>query len=249
MQLSKDMSFRQIGRNERVSPTTVSKVHDLLAKSILLPEQLLQFNDTDFENQLGIRRVKANRRTKDYPDWFYIQEERAKPDMTLELLWREYRETNPNRLCYSRFCEVYNEFIKKLPPSKRKFYKAGEFVEVDFCGRIVPIFCPRTGEVIIKAQIFVGMLSASQYIFCYAVPSQKIKDWQKCHIKMFEFFGGTPQKLVTDNLKAAVLKHSHQGITITPSFAELADHYGIVVMPARPRMMYAEKNGGEYLVN
>lgn len=175
MQLSKDMSFRQIGRNERVSPTTVSKVHDLLAKSILLPEQLLQCNDTDFENQLGIRRVKANRRTKDYPDWLYIQEERAKPDMTLELLWREYRETNPNGLCYSRFCEVYNEFIKKLPPSKRKFYKAGEFVEVDFCGRTVPIYCPRTGEVIIKAQIFVGVLSASQYIFCYAVPSQKIQ--------------------------------------------------------------------------
>ena len=235
MQLSKDMSFRQIGRNERVSPTTVSKVHDLLGKSILPPEQLLQCNDTDFENQLGIRRVKANRRTKDYPDWLYIQEERAKPDVTLELLWREYRETHPNGLSYSRFCEVYNEFIKKLPPSKRKFYKAGEFVEVDFCGRTVPIYCPRTGEVMIKAQIFVGVLSASQYIFCYAVPSQKIKDWQKCHIKMFEFFGGTPQKLVTDNLKAAVLKHSHQGITITPSFAELADHYGIVVMPARPR--------------
>ena len=78
MQLSKDMSFRQIGRNERVSPTTVSKVHDLLGKSILPPEQLLQCNDTDFENQLGIRRVKANRRTKDYPDWLYIQEERAK---------------------------------------------------------------------------------------------------------------------------------------------------------------------------
>lgn len=86
----------------------------------------------------------------------------------------------------------------------------------------------------IKAQILLVYYQLHNIYFCYAVPSQKIKDWQKCHIKCLNFLSGTPQKLVTDNLKAAVLKHSPQGITITPSFAELADHYGIVVMPARP---------------
>lgn len=235
LQLSKGMSNRGIGRNSRVSATTVAKIREILEKSILPPEELLKCNDTDLENQLGIRKIKTYKTKKVYPDWSYIQAERAKPDMTLELLWQEYRETNPDGLAYSRFCELYSEFIKKLPHSKRKFYKAGEYVEVDFCGRTMPICCQKTGEILFKAQIFVGVLSASQYIFCYAVESQKIKDWQKCNIKMLDFFDGVPQKLVTDNLKSAVLKHSSQGITITPSFAELADHYGLIIMPARPR--------------
>ena len=235
LQLSKGMSNRAIGRNTRVSHTSVAKIRSMLGKSILPAEELLKCNDTDFEIQLGIRKAKSNKPKKVYPNWHYIKQEKAKPDVTLELLWREYRETNPDGLCYSHFCELFNSFVRKLPASKRKFYKAAEYVEVDFCGRTVPIFCQKTGEILFKAQIFVGVLAASQYIFCHAVKSQKIKDWQKCHIEMFEFFGGTPQKLVTDNLKAAVLKHSSQGITVTPSFAELADHYNIIVMPARPR--------------
>lgn len=53
------MSFRQIGRNEASIANHRFKSPRLLGKSILPPEQLLQCNDTDFENQLGIRKVKT----------------------------------------------------------------------------------------------------------------------------------------------------------------------------------------------
>ena len=35
--------------------------------------------------------------------------------------------------------------------------------------------------------------------------------WLKCHIDMFEFFGGIPIKIVCDNLKTGVIKHPKEG--------------------------------------
>lgn len=108
-------------------------------------------------------------------------------------------------------------------------------VQVDFCGRKVPIYNERTGTVIVEAEIFVAILPASGYIYCTAVSSQKAEDWQLCHIRMFEFFGGAPLKLVTDNLKSAVISHNSTGIQINPSYSERADHYDIIIAPSRPR--------------
>ena len=45
-------------------------------------------------------------------------------------------------------------------------------VQVDFCGRKVPIYNEHTGTVIVEAEIFVAILPASGYIYCTAVPSQ-----------------------------------------------------------------------------
>lgn len=44
-----------------------------------------------------------------------------------------------------------------------------------------------------------------------------------------------PLKLVTDNLKSAVISHNSTGIQINPSYSELADHYDIIIAPLRPR--------------
>ncbi|MDB4972796.1 MAG: transposase-like protein [Myxococcaceae bacterium] len=51
----------------------------------------------------------------------------------------------------------------------------------------------------------------------------------------FEFLDGVPQVLVPDNLKAAVTKPSFYDPDINPSYQDLADYYGAVVIPARVR--------------
>ena len=69
----------------------------------------------------------------------------------------------------------------------------------------MPLVNRDTGEVS-KAQVFVGTLGASGYLFATAVASQTIADWLHCHRLALEHFGGAPRYVVPDNLKAAVLR-------------------------------------------
>jgi transposase len=52
---------------------------------------------------------------------------------------------------------------------------------------------------------------------------------------MFRFFGGTPRLLVPDNLKSGVNKASFFELEINRTYGALAFHYGVGVLPARPR--------------
>ena len=52
---------------------------------------------------------------------------------------------------------------------------------------------------------------------------------------MFRFFNGTPRLLVPDNLKSGIHKASFYDPEINRTYGALAHHYGVGVLPARPR--------------
>jgi len=52
----------------------------------------------------------------------------------------------------------------------------------------------------------VAVLGASSYTFAEATWSQSLPDWIASHQRMLAFYGGVPELLVPDNLKAAVTK-------------------------------------------
>jgi transposase len=52
---------------------------------------------------------------------------------------------------------------------------------------------------------------------------------------MFRFWGASPRLLVPDNLKSAVHKASFYDPEVNRSYAALASHYGVGILPARPR--------------
>jgi len=101
--------------------------------------------------------------------------------MTLRLLWRECREIHANGLNYSQYYKRYRAYVKQISPVMRQVHKAGEKTFVDYAGMTVPWLDPTTGE-IKEAQIFLGALGASQFIFAEATSSQKIPDWVQSHI-------------------------------------------------------------------
>lgn len=72
----------------------------------------------------------------------------------------------------------------------------------------------------------------SSLIYAVAVPSQTIEDWIECHFGMFAMFGGVPEILVPDNLKAAVIKPGSEPV-LNRSYQDLARHYGTAILPAR----------------
>ena len=60
----------------------------------------------------------------------------------------------------------------------------------------------------------------------------KEKSWLECHVHMFEFFGGTPVKLVCDNLKTGVISHPRKGeIVLNGSYMTLGEYYNTAIVP------------------
>jgi transposase len=166
------------------------------------------------------------------PDWSWVHAELRKKSVTLRLLWVEYREDHPTGYGYSQFCALYREWAKRLNPSMRLTHKAGEKVFVDYAGQTVSVVDPDTGEVC-QVQIFIGVLGASNYTYVEAQWSQELPNWINGHVRMFSFFGGVPEIVVPDNLKAGVKNPCRYEPDLNPTYQDLAEHYGVAVIPAR----------------
>lgn len=168
------------------------------------------------------------------PDFGKIHKELKRKGVTLMLLWYEYQSQNPNGYSYSRYCELYQGFIGKLKPSMRMTHRAGEKLFVDYSGLTVPWADKTTGEAH-QAQIFVAVLGASNYTFIEATTDQSLLSWVSSHVHAFNFFDGVTVCLVPDNLRSGVTKSHLYDPDVNRTFQDLADHYGVAVIPARVR--------------
>ena len=139
------------------------------------------------------------------PDWAWVHRELRRPNVTLALLWEEYRAGSPDGFGYSWFCDLYRVWAGRLKPTMRQTHVAGEKLFVDFAGRTGEVVDGRTGE-IIPVQIFVAVLGASSLTYAEAIWSQKLPDWIAAHVHAFGYFGGAARQTVSDNLKAGIIK-------------------------------------------
>lgn len=73
------------------------------------------------------------------------------------------------------------------------------------------------------------------YTYAEATWTQALPDWIGAHVRMFNFFGGVPRLIVPDNLKSGVNHASFYDPEINRSYGMMASHYGVGVLPARPR--------------
>ncbi len=172
-------------------------------------------------------------RERQAPDLVWMHQELKKVGVTLYLLWEEYRAVHAEGYGYSQFCEIYRRWARKLRPSMRQQHRAGEKTFIDFSGQRLHLVDRRTGEEI-PVELFVAVLGASSYTYAEAIPSQKLRDWVGVHIRMAEYFGGSTQLWVPDQLKSAVTTPCRYEPALNRSYQELAGHYGAVVVPARP---------------
>jgi transposase len=63
------------------------------------------------------------------------------------ILWEEYRAVHTDGYAYSRYCQLFREFERRLSPSMRQTHVAGDKAFVDFSGKKIPIIDPITGAV------------------------------------------------------------------------------------------------------
>jgi transposase len=171
------------------------------------------------------------------PDYEFLHRElrRSDADVTLQQLWMEYREDHPkNGLQYSQFCHHYRAWEGTIDVVMRQQHRAGEKGFVDIAGKTQPVVDPHTGEVF-QAPVFCACLGASNYTYAEVLPATDLPSFLGAHVRMLEYFGGSPRVAVPDNLKDAVRLACFYEPDINPSYADLARHYGVVVLPARVR--------------
>ena len=168
------------------------------------------------------------------PDWEIVFAELKRPGVKLRLLYEERVESQGLNLSYSQFCRQFRSWAKTKDISMKQIHVGGENLFVDFSGMTSAVTDPETGEVT-PVQIFVATLGASNYTYFEAVPSQKLQDWIRAHIRAFKFFGGVPKFLIPDNLKAAVIDAEQFDPILNRTYQRFAAHYKTAVKPARPR--------------
>jgi transposase len=168
------------------------------------------------------------------PDFVTLQNElRKHPHLTLPLLWEEYRAQQPSGYGYSRFCELYRRWQDTQDVVLRQEHRAGEKLFVDWAGAKIPLSPAQAGAAA-WASVFVAVLGASNYTFAYATPNQDLHRWIEAHVRAFEFFQGVPQLVIPDNPRTGVDRACRYEPDLNRTYHEMAQHYGVAVLPARP---------------
>jgi transposase len=139
---------------------------------------------------------------------------------------------------YSGSYSSVHRFVRHLEPKTpevtvRVETPPGEESQVDFgyAGRMID---PETGEVC-RTWVFVMTLSWSRHQYVEFVFDQKVETWLRLHRNAFAFFGGVPQRVVIDNLKAGIVRACLDDPQVQQAYRECAEHYGFLIAPCRPR--------------
>jgi transposase len=232
-----ELSVREVARSTALPTSTV---HDYLRRAEEagltwpLPEDLT-------EEQLHQRLLQPSavseptppKPARPTPEWAEVHKELGRRGVTLRLLWQEYRERFADGYGYTQFCEHYNRWADKLDPVLRQVYLPGEKMFVDWAGQAVPLVGPGGSER--EAYLFVAVLGFSNMTFAEAFENQKLAAWITAHCHAYSYFGGVAKVTTPDNPKTGVTRPCRYEPLLHRTYQELGDHYGTVIIPARPK--------------
>lgn len=115
-------------------------------------------------------------------------------------------------------------------PFRRMECAPGQEAQVDF-GSGAPVLVDGKRR---KTNVFRIVLSHSRKAYSEATFTQTAEDFIRCLENAFAHFGGVPQTLVIDNLKAAVAHPDWFDPVLNPKLQSFAQHYGTVILPTKP---------------
>jgi transposase len=228
------LSLREIARSCRLATSTVGdylKRAEAASLGWPLPEGLTE--EQLIEQLFGSGAATPAPSDQPLPDWPYIHQELRRPGVTLQLLWEEYRQSQPQGYSYSRFCELYQAWADTLDPVLRQVHLPGEKMFVDWAGQTVLLY--HADGTTSQAHLFVAVLGASNKTFVEAFDNQQLPAWISAHCHAYAFFQGVARITVPDNTKTAVIKACRYEPVLHRTYQDLAAHYGTVVIPTRPR--------------
>lgn len=226
-------SERQIAQDLRVSRHTVARYRDLAKDAGYL--DLTRGLPTDRELLCALGPAKAPPRTEStVTPYREVVEQLLSEGVEMATILARLREDHGYTGSYSSI----RRFVSQIRPKSPEVFvrvqaSPGEEAQVDFTNA-KPLYDP-VRHAKRPAYLFVMTLSFSRHQYAELVFDQKIPTWIACHRHAFEWFGGVPKRVVLDNLKAAVITASLDDPVLGEAYRRLAQHYGFLVSPNRPR--------------
>ena len=172
-------------------------------------------------------------------------------NLQMTVIYQRLREDYSYEGSYSSV----RRFVHRLKPIEKEVFvrvntEPGEEMQVDF-GYVGQIFDPKTKRTR-NGYVFVATLGYSRHQYAEIVFDQKVNTWIGLHQRTFTFFDGVPNRVVLDNLKAAVVKALVLDPILGEAYRKLAQHYHFLISPNRlrtPRHKGKVENGVNYVKN
>lgn len=229
---------RQIALACCISPSTVSEYLHKAERQGLTWELAKGMSEAEVESRLFTHVGRFEPPARVAIDFDWVHREMRRDGVTLQLLWGEYgkaaTESGARPYQYSQFCELYSTWRGTRRLSMRQTHRAGEKLFIDYSGRKPRVVDRDTGE-ITEVELYVAVLGASNYAFSEATRTQQLGEFCASTVRALEYFGRCPWILVPDQLRSAVSKADRYDPDINQTFHDLAQHYGMAVIPAPPR--------------
>lgn len=202
-ELLNDTAIKKIARQQKISKNTIKKYRTIL--NTILENRPEIKNDID----AVMEQFKLLRQQNHFSENFGWLEKNEELVNGLSLESDNYIVLYPKlqQYGYAGSYASLLRYIKKYREKREALVfrietKPGEYAQVDF-GYLGEIYEKKSGKKI-KAWVFVLVLCYSRHAYYEIVKSQDIRTWCRCHINVFEFFGGVPGIIIPDNLKSGI---------------------------------------------
>lgn len=160
-------------------------------------------------------------------------EDPLKPKSAFGIVEQKYGLT-ASYSSFKRFWRSKREELGEADPALTCRFEVdpGEEVQIDY-GKMGLIYDPieKRNRTVFA---FIATLSHSRLTFVELTYSQDQKSFVGSNIRMVEFFGGVPRRVVPDSLKSGVIRPDRYDPELNPLYQDFADHYDCFVDPADP---------------
>jgi len=164
----------------------------------------------------------------------YFTQELHKTGVTRQLLWEEYKSSQPNGYEYTQFCEHFSRHLKRHKATMHFSHVAGEYLQIDFAGKKLSYIDKQTGE-IIECPVLVCTLPYSNYTYIEALTCADQEHLFAALNRCVEFLGGVPKNILSDNMKQYVQKNNRYEFTFQELAMQWSVHYNTNLDATRPR--------------
>jgi len=145
------------------------------------------------------------------------------PELSAVRIWEEIRQGPEG---YQGSVITVRRYVRKIRPARGRVYQEvvyepGQAMQVDWghCGQIKIENTSR------KVSVFVAVLCYSRMGYIEFTLSQRKAEFYRAIVHALEFFGGSPRRIIFDNLRAAVVNGSGRNACLHPEFLALCGHF------------------------
>ena len=145
------------------------------------------------------------------------------PELSAVRIFEEIRQGDEG---YRGSVILVRRYVRTIRPAKGRVYQEvqhdpGQAMQVDW-GDCDSLQIENTTR---KVSVFVAVLCYSRLMYIEFTLSQRKAEFYRAIANSLEFFGGTPRKIIFDNLKAAVVNGHGRNACLHPEFLALCGHY------------------------